>query len=83
MNATEIFTTQNKEFSKMEEQWRAVFIEKCTYGSERGLCKPTAVMQQGGIFLLYLYIYSGEDLPEVEVEKISAKKMKCTPLRRP
>ena len=31
-----------------------MYIEKCKHGSERGLCKPTAVMQKGGTFLLYL-----------------------------
>lgn len=31
-----------------------MYIEKCKHGSERGLCKSTAVMRKGGTFLLYL-----------------------------
>ena len=34
-------------------QWKAGYIERCTSGSGRGLGKPTAVMPQGGSFLLY------------------------------
>ena len=30
-----------------------MYIEKCKHGSERGLCKSTAVMRKGGTFLLY------------------------------
>ena len=29
----------------------AVYIERCKYGSEGGLCRPTAEMRQGGTFL--------------------------------
>ena len=25
---------------KGKSKWRAVYIERCTHGSERGLCKP-------------------------------------------
>jgi len=38
---------------------RAVYIERCTYGSERGLGKPTVEMQQGDSFLLYHFTSSG------------------------
>lgn len=37
----------------------AVYIEKCKYGSVRGLCKPTVVIQQGDTFLLALIGGSG------------------------
>lgn len=36
-----------------KHQWRAVYIERCKYGSGRGLCKPAIEIWQGGIFLLY------------------------------
>lgn len=31
-----------------------MYIERCKHGSGRGLNKPTAAIQQGGSFLLYL-----------------------------
>ena len=37
----------------------AVYIERCKYGSVRGLCKPTVVIQQGDTFLLALIGGSG------------------------
>ena len=37
----------------LKQYWRAGYIERCTSGSGRGLGKPTAVMPQGGSFLLY------------------------------
>lgn len=43
----------------MEQRWRAVCIEKCKHGSERGLHKPTLEIRQGGAFLLY-YIGNGK-----------------------
>lgn len=42
----------------MEQRWRAVCIEKCKHGSERGLHKPTLEIRQGGAFLLY-YVGNG------------------------
>ena len=42
----------------MEQRWRAVCIERCKHGSERGLRRPTAEMWQGGTFLLYPIQYS-------------------------
>ena len=35
-----------------------MYIEKCKHGSERGLHKPTEVIQQGGALLLYLQFKS-------------------------
>ena len=37
----------------MEYKWEAVYLERGTYGFERGLYKPAAVMRKGGTFLLY------------------------------
>lgn len=37
----------------------AVYIERCKYGSERGLCKPTIAIYQGGTYLLALIGGSG------------------------
>jgi len=37
-----------------QRRWRAVYPERGKYGSGRGLCKPIAVMRQGGTLLLYL-----------------------------
>jgi hypothetical protein len=31
-----------------------VYTGMCKYGLERGLCKPTIVIWQGGTFLLYI-----------------------------
>ena len=45
----------------MEQRWRAVCIERCKHGSERGLRRPTAEMRQGGAFLLLslIHIWTG------------------------
>lgn len=37
----------------------AVYIERCKYGSVRGLCKPSVVIQKGDTFLLALIGGSG------------------------
>ena len=47
----------------------AVYIEKCKYGSVRGLCKPTIVIQQGGTYLLALIGGSGLINGYVECEE--------------
>ena len=36
-----------------------MYIERCTHGSERGLHKPTVVIRQGGVFLLYYMSVTG------------------------
>ena len=36
-----------------EQRGRAGYSEMGKSGSERGLCKPTAAIRQGGAFLLY------------------------------
>ena len=41
------------EICQLQHKWRAVYSERGKYGSERGLCKPTAVMRKGGTLLLY------------------------------
>jgi SNF2 family DNA or RNA helicase len=45
-----------KELFLNTQQWRAVYIERCTHGSGRGLGKLTAEMRQSGSFLLYKFL---------------------------
>ena len=69
---------------KIEHQWRAGYIERCKSGSVRGLCKPTAEMQQGGTFLLYSVgagkvlsdIIASGAVPVVKLEKIFRQAQK-------
>lgn len=44
-----------------EQRGRAGYSEMGKSGSERGLCKPTAAMRQGGAFLLYPIQYTSLD----------------------
>ena len=39
----------------IERKWRAGYFERGKSGSEGGLCKPTVAIQQGGIFLPYVF----------------------------
>ncbi|WP_141993151.1 lytic transglycosylase domain-containing protein [Bacillus sp. B4EP4a] len=36
------------------DKWRAVYVERCTYGSGRSSWKPTIEIWKGAGFLLYL-----------------------------
>jgi SNF2 family DNA or RNA helicase len=40
----------------VEQQWRAVYIERCKHGSEGGLSRPTIEIWQGGSFLPYKFL---------------------------
>ena len=58
-----------------------MYIEKCKHGSERGLCKPTAVMQKGGTFLLYLK-YQPISISPNEAQFLETRKFQINEIAR-
>ncbi len=53
-------TTMRSKFRLIN--WRAVYAERCTYGSEGGAVKPTLETKQGAWFLPYDPEPSREDI---------------------
>ena len=58
-----------------------MYIEKCKHGSERGLCKSTAVMRKGGTFLLYLK-YQPISISPNEAQFLETRKFQINEIAR-
>ena len=66
MNAIGNFTMENQTKFK----WRAVYTERCTYGSGGSSWKPTKVIQKGAGFLPY-YLGNGKFLNDSSTQGVS------------
>ena len=58
-----------------------MYIEKCKHGSERGLCKPIAVMRKGGTFLLYMK-YTPISISPEQAQFLETRKFQINEIAR-